>query len=151
MRQSIDQFKHGKKEIKWHSAMEKTFTVDTAKAFSYHRGFNKWGKLKSLKKNTQSFTVCLTSPQILTLREKNPSLYKLPSVWESVGMPSVKETLGQFLWDLKWEKKEKKITKNFVRTSAWMTLVLGTFCYLAYNLYKMKIKIIRSQFETDSN
>jgi hypothetical protein len=64
-------------------------------------------------------------PQTLTLQGKNPSLYKLPSVWESICMPLARETLGQFLWDLK-EIKEKEITKNFVTTSAQRTLVLGT-------------------------
>lgn len=37
------------------------------------------------------------------LREKNSFLYKLPSVWLSVCMPSLRETFGQFLWDGKWE------------------------------------------------
>lgn len=43
-----EQFKHGKGEIKWHSAMQKTSTVHTAEALPrrHHHGFNKCGKLK---------------------------------------------------------------------------------------------------------
>lgn len=40
-------------------------------------------------------------------------------------MPSVRENLGQFLWDLKKEK-EKDITENIVTTSSHTVLVLGT-------------------------
>lgn len=40
-------------------------------------------------------------------------------------MPSVRETLGQFLWDLKKEK-EKSITEKFATVSARTVLVLRT-------------------------
>lgn len=40
-------------------------------------------------------------------------------------MPSVREILGQFLWDLK-KGKEKAITENVVTTGAHIALILGT-------------------------
>lgn len=48
-------------------------------------------------------------------------------------MPSVRETLGQFLWDLKKEK-EKDITEKFVTTSAHTVLVLGTLLLITQAL-----------------
>lgn len=48
-------------------------------------------------------------------------------------MPSGRETLGQFLWDLKKEK-EKGITEKFATVSACTVLVLRTLLLITQAL-----------------